>query len=151
MGLRGVPSSFSKLQNIIFGTEKLRHNLVIYCDDLLAANPTHESHLDTLREVAHRCRLYGLKLNLPKCKFAKKEVSYLGHKLDSEGVTIEDVKAEAVMALKPPDSLKKVQETCGLFNYFRSLIKDFSKLIAPLTYLTTKEAKWKGGSYPTML
>ena len=148
MGLRGVPSSFSKYVSLVFGTEKLRHNIITYCDDLLCANLNHADHIDTLREVANRCRIYGLKLNLPKCKLARREVSYLGHKLNSKGITIEDVKAEAVMALKPPNSLKRVQETCGLFNYFRALIKDFSKIIAPLTYLTTKEAKWKGGELP---
>ena len=147
-GLRGIPSSYSRFMGVVMDTPTLKDSVITYVDDVLVGNKGHEGHIATLTEIAQRCRKFGIKLNVAKCFVAQRQIDYLGHKLTPEGVTIEDAKAEAVKALKPPNSIKKVMEVCGLFNYFRALIKDFSLLIQPLTNLTCKDSGWKGGELP---
>jgi hypothetical protein len=41
--------------------------------------------------------------------------------------------------------MKQIREFVGLANYFRFLIKDFSKMSAPTTALTKKDSGWKEG------
>jgi hypothetical protein len=42
----------------------------------------------------------------------------------------------AIRETRPPGNLKQIREFVGLANYFRFLIKDFSKMLAPMTALT---------------
>jgi hypothetical protein len=54
----------------------------------------------------------------------------------------------AIRDTRPPSNLKQIREFVGLANYFRFLIKDFSKMSAPMAALTKKESGWKEGKLP---
>jgi hypothetical protein len=54
----------------------------------------------------------------------------------------------AIRDTRPPSNLKQIREFVGLANYFRFLIKDFSKMSAPMTALTKKDSGWKEGKLP---
>jgi hypothetical protein len=54
----------------------------------------------------------------------------------------------AIRDTRPPSNLKQIREFVGLANYFRFLIKDFSKMLAPMTALTKKDSGWKEGKLP---
>jgi hypothetical protein len=53
-------------------------NVIVYIDDLLVHSATHKEHLATLGQVSKRLVQHKIKLNLQKCIFGCKEVSYLG-------------------------------------------------------------------------
>ena len=61
-------------------------NIIVYIDDLLIHSDTHERHLQTLEQVLQRLQQNHLKINLEKCIFGNKEVSYLGFTLTLEGI-----------------------------------------------------------------
>jgi hypothetical protein len=44
-----------------------------------------EKHIDHLREVFERCRLFGISLNPKKCLFVVSEGKLLGHIVSKEG------------------------------------------------------------------
>jgi hypothetical protein len=48
---------------------------------LLVHTKTHEEHLKVLEQVLERLHSHNLKINLDKCFFRSKEVSYLGFML----------------------------------------------------------------------
>jgi hypothetical protein len=54
----------------------------------------------------------------------------------------------AIRDTRLPSNLKQIREFVGLANYFRFLIKDFSKMSAPMTALTKKDSGWKEGKLP---
>ncbi len=56
-------------------------NVIVYIDDLLVHSDTHDKHLEILKQVLDRLRQNHLKINLEKCIFGNKEVSYLGFTL----------------------------------------------------------------------
>jgi hypothetical protein len=70
------------------------------------------------------------------------------HTINEEGVTLSTDKMAAIRDTRPPSSLKQIREFVGLANYFRFLIKDFSKMSAPMTALTKKDSGWKEGKLP---
>ena len=46
-----------------------------------------EEHLSILTKVLTRFEQYGVRVKLSKYEFLKSEVKYLGHRVDSEGIT----------------------------------------------------------------
>jgi len=55
-------------------------------DDILVAGVDEEDHLRTLSLVLERLLTAGFRLNKAKRKFRQKCVTYLGHKVDGEGL-----------------------------------------------------------------
>jgi hypothetical protein len=122
--------------------------VLMYIDNVLVHNKGHEEHLKKVEEVLLSLRKYGLKLNADKSIFGATIVQYLGYTINEEGVTLSVDKMAAIRETKPPDNLKQIREFVGLANYFRFLIKDLSKMSAPMTALTKKDSGWKEGKLP---
>ncbi len=74
MGLLGCPASFQRLMEQVL--RGLR-NILIYIGDVLIHTDTHEKHLEALEQVLLRLHQHHLKINLDKCLFGDKQVSYL--------------------------------------------------------------------------
>ncbi len=79
MGLLRCPASF---QCLMEGALCKIANLIIYIDDLLVHMQTHQ----VWDKVLDRLQTHNLKINLYKCCFGNKEVSYLGFTLTPEGI-----------------------------------------------------------------
>ena len=61
-------------------------NTIAYLDDILLAGVDQADHDANLHTVFDRIRSYGFKLNKSKCYFTKSSVTYLAHRIDSEGM-----------------------------------------------------------------
>ncbi len=109
MGLLGCPASFQRLME---GVLQNISNVIVYIDDLLVHTNTHEDHLKALEQVLQRLHSHNLKINLDKCFFGNKEVSYLGFTL-----TPEDIKP-GKHKLKAIKDVKTIRSFVGLCNFF---------------------------------
>jgi hypothetical protein len=89
-----------------------------------------------------------LKINLEKCIFGNKEVSYLGFTLMWEGIKLGKNKLKAIEMAKIPADVKTIRSFVGLCNFFRTHIKNFATGAAPLFKLTRKDSSYKGGPLP---
>ncbi len=78
MGLLGCPASFQRLMEMVL---RNINNVLVYIDDVLLHTATHEEHLKVLETVFERLHKNHIKVNLDKCVFGNKEVSYLGFML----------------------------------------------------------------------
>jgi len=95
-----------------------------------------------LTKVLQRLRKHNLKLQIDKCKFLRKEVTYLGHIISENGILPDPSKLSAVKNFPTPKKIKDVQSFIGLAGYYRKFIKDFSKIAKPLTILMKKDTKF---------
>ena len=145
MGLLGCPASFQRLME---GVLRDISNVLVYIDDLLVHTDTHEKHLHVLDQVLTRLHKNHLKINLEKCVFGNKEVSYLGFTLTPEGIKPGKNKLQAIKDAKPPTDIKTIRSFVGLCNFFRTHIKDFALIAAPLFKLTRKDSGYKSGPLP---
>jgi Reverse transcriptase (RNA-dependent DNA polymerase) len=75
-------------------------NVIAYINDLLVHLDTHDKLLEVLEQVLTRLQQNPLKINLKKCIFGNKEVSYLGFTLNSEGIKPEKNKLKAIEQTK---------------------------------------------------
>ncbi len=122
--------------------------MIIYIDDLLIHSDTHERHLQILEQELDRLQQNHLKINLEKCIFSNKEVSYLGFTLTPEGIKPSKNKLKAIQTAKAPADVKTIRSFVGLCNFFWTHIKDFAVIAAPLFRLTRKDSGYKGGPLP---
>ena len=111
-------------------------NVIVYIDDLLLHSSTHEDHLELLDSVLGRLVQHNIKLNLAKCEFGSKNVAYLGFRLNEDGVRPGADKLKAVGSTPPPVSVHKIRQFLGLCTFFRSHVRNFAQISAPLTVLT---------------
>ncbi len=145
MGLLGCPASFQCLMETVLINVK---NVLVYIDDLLIHTSTHEEHLQVLEKVFQRLEQNHLKVNLDKCFFGNQEVSYLGFTLMPQGIKPGRNKLQAIKDAKPPTNIKMVRSFVGLCNFFRTHIKDFATIAAPLFKVTRKDSGYKNGPLP---
>ena len=72
-----------------------------------------------------------------KCEFWLDQVTFLGHVMSKDGIQVDPRKIEAVIEWLRPTTVTEVK-FLGLTSYYKRIVKDFSKIAAPLTRLTQK-------------
>ncbi len=83
-------------------------NVIVYIDNLLLHSASHDEHLATLSEVLQRLVTHNIKINLQKCVFGSKEVSYFGFHLTEEGIKPGIDKLKSVKNAPPPSNVHEV-------------------------------------------
>ena len=91
-----------------------------------------------MRIVLQILKEYQLYVKFNKCGFWLEKISFLGHMISKDGITIDPTKVEAVAEWKEPENLTEIYSFLGLGGYYHRFIKNFSKLASPLTDLTKK-------------
>ena len=138
-GLCNAPATFQRLMDaVLMGLQWSR--CLVYLDDVVVPGKSFEDHLQNLKYVLDRFRSAGLKLNLSKCKFGRREVTFLGHVVTAQGVAADPAKLSKVASWPQPQSQRDVQQFLGFASYYRRFIKDFAVIARPLHHLTEKTA-----------
>ena len=140
--LAQVPAYF---QELMTGVLKDLPFAMAYLDDIIIYSSTPEEHLQHIKTVFEKLRHAKLSMKLSKCHFLAKEIQYLGHILGVEEIRPVPAKTEAIKAMHRPVNPKQVRAFLGLVGYYRKFIKNFAKIVKPLTMLTHTDVKfeWK--------
>lgn len=69
-----------------------------------------------------------LKLKPTKCHFTRKEIHYLGHVINMDGVSPVPGEVQAVINWPKPQIITKLRSFLGFVRYYRSYIHDFAKI-----------------------
>ena len=101
-----------------------------------------EENSEHLRIVLHTLTERQLYAKLSKCQFWLDRVTFLGHVISAEGVSVDPHKIEAMVNWKPPKNVSEVRSFLGLAGYYRKFVEGFSRIAAPLTKLTRKDVKY---------
>ena len=84
------------------------------------SNQEHAEHLITILQTLRQEQLYA---KLSKCEFWSEKISFLGHVVSKEGISVDPKKIQAIKdwpILKFPT---KIKSFLGLAGYYRSLCK----------------------------
>jgi hypothetical protein len=141
MGLCNSPDIFQEKMNTLLGDLEF---IRAYIDDLLVITKSDwQDHLHHLEIIFQRLQQAGLKVNARKSFFGKEELEYLGYWITRAGVQPVSTKVEAIKNIAPPKTKKELRRFIGIVNYYRDMWIRRSDVLAPLTALTSKTAKWQ--------
>jgi len=141
MGLSNSPDIFQEKMSSLMQDLEFVH---VYIDDLLVLSKgSYEEHLAQLEIVFNKLQAAGLKVNAVKSSFAAVELEYLGYWITRDGIQPLQKKVEAIKKLAPPKNKKQLRRFIGIINYYRDMWIRRSHTLAPLTKLTSKNAKWE--------
>ncbi len=117
----------------------LRKFILLYLDDIIIYSKTFKEHKEHVRLVFKTLRDASLMMKLKKCKFAQKELWFLGHIISVEGIRTDPDKIAKMVTLSPSTNLKELRSRLGLFSYYWQYIKGFSDIMRRIYELTRKE------------
>ena len=143
-GLTGSPATFQRYINWVL-REYLDNFCSAYVDDILIfTSGTLQDHREKVAKVLTSLQENGLHLDISKCEFETKKTKYLGYVIKAgTGIKMDPTKVQAITEWKSPTSVRLVRSFLGFANYYRLFIKDFAKLVRPLTNLTRKDQKFE--------
>ena len=134
-GATNSPAVFERLMERLFS--QLAYTiLLIYIDDVIVFSKTFEVHLKNLEEVLRRLKEANLKLNVEKCVFFQVQVTFLGHLISHQGVSMDPQKIKAIEEWPRPRNVTGLRSFVGLVSYLRRFIPKFGMICKPLHELT---------------
>ncbi|KAL0559468.1 hypothetical protein IC582_004079 [Cucumis melo] len=136
-GLTNAPAVFMDLMNRVF-KDFLDLFVIVFIDDILIYSKTEAEHEEHLHQVLETLRANKMYAKFSKCEFWLKKVTFLGHVVSSEGVSMDLAKIEAVTNWPRPSIVSEIRSFLGLAGYYRRFVEDFSRIVSPLTQLTKK-------------
>ncbi|GJT87183.1 putative reverse transcriptase domain-containing protein [Tanacetum coccineum] len=136
-GLTNAPAVFMDLMNRVC-RPYLDKFVIVFIDDILIYSKTREEHVEHLRLVLELLKKEKLYAKFSKCEFWLREVQFLGHVINGNGIHVDPSKIEAVKNWKAPRTPSEVRSFLGLAGYYRRFIENFSKIAKSLTILTQK-------------
>jgi len=121
-------------------SDLIENNMDVFMDDFFVYGGTFALCLENLTKVLHRCEEVNLVLNWEKCHFMVQERVVLGYVISARGIVVDRAKVKVIERLPPHTSVKGVRSFLGHAGFYRHFIKDFSKIVKPLTQLLAKDA-----------
>ena len=100
-GIASSPAIFQRTMDIIL--QSLQHVAAIQ-DDILITGKDDGQHIQNLSTVLSRLDSYGLRLQLGKCKFMQRSVTYMGCVISAVGISPTEEKVEAIKKAPCPEN-----------------------------------------------
>ncbi|KAJ0694286.1 putative nucleotidyltransferase, Ribonuclease H [Helianthus annuus] len=112
-GLTNAPAAFMDLMNRVC-RHMLDKYVIVFIDGILIYSRSEAEHASHLRDVLETLRKEKLYAKFSKCAFWLREVQFLGHVIDADGVHVDPTKVDAVMNWVPPKNPSEIKSFLGL-------------------------------------
>lgn len=143
-GLVNSAAAQCRLMNMVLGYD-LEPRVFHYLDDIIIAAETFTEMVELMEIVAERLKKAGLTINIKKSQVAAKTISYLGYKIDENGLSPSSDKITPILNYTTPKTVREVRRLVGMCSWYRRFIPNFADLITPITDLISKKnqkVKW---------
>ena len=135
--LKNANATYQRTMTAMFH-DMIHQEIEDYMDDIVVKSKKREDHLETLRKVFERCRLYKLKMNPLKCAFEESTGKFLGFLVHNCGINVDPAKVSAIATMKAPASHKELKSFLGRLSYIRRFILGLAVVTAIFTPLMKK-------------
>ncbi|EOY19061.1 Uncharacterized protein TCM_043731 [Theobroma cacao] len=120
----------------------VRDFLNAFLEELLVYLRSRDKHKQHLKIVFQIMRKHVLCAKFSKSEFWFDSASFIGHIVYKNGVMVDPKKIEVVKKWLRLTSITKIRSLLRITRYYRRFVKDFSKIITPITRLTQKGVKF---------
>ena len=128
-GLRNAAQTFQRYMDNIFRDLDF---VFVYIDDILIFSDDAESHIKHLELVFSRLNNYNLKISIEKCVFCVPDITFLGHKIDKNGILPSAEKTSAILEYPKPTDYSSLRRFVGMVNFYRRFVPNFANLADPI-------------------
>ncbi|GAN11513.1 conserved hypothetical protein, partial [Mucor ambiguus] len=138
MGLKNSGARWMYLMNDVL-KEYIDDFVICYIDDCLIYTKGNdiELHKKHLHMVFKKLQDAGLVVSKAKCKFNRKEITFLGHDIVAgQGIKPSKQKVEAIASWPVPKTVQDVRKFMGLCQYYSTYMPNFADVAACITDLT---------------
>ena len=145
-GISSAPEHFQKRMNeVINGLP----GVLCLMDDVLVYGSNRHEHDTHLDAVLTRIQNAGITLNKDKCEFAKNSITFLGHVINSDGVSPDPKKTSAISSMKQPANVSELRHFLGMVNQLGKFSPNIAELSQPLRELLSTKTVWAWGPSQT--
>ena len=121
-GLADVPTIFQYR----IGTT-LEHKRPAWLDDIiLVTNGNRNKHEAEVRETMTKLKQARCRINPEKCEFFKKEIEWVGHQIDQQGIRPLPDKLEAITQIDIPKKENELKSFLGAIQYLSKYMENLS-------------------------
>ena len=131
-GLKNAPAHFQRSIDIILGSYRYEFALA-FIDDIVIYSRNlfdHRTHVSLVLESLERV---GMTVSEAKCHFAYENIELLGRRVGRLGLSTQEQKVKAIMALPYPTTIGEASEIFGQYNYHRDFIDNFAEIALSIT------------------
>ena len=122
-GLKNAPATFQRMMDKIL--MKYLHTFsFVYMDNIVIFSKSLQEHLQHIKLIFDELREHGLKIQLDKSEFLRKEVPFLGHIITPEGIKPNREKIKAIIKYPLPKTQTEVRTYLGLTGFYRKFVKN---------------------------
>ena len=111
-GLKNAAQCFQRNVHQLLYDMPFAHFL--YMDDLIVGSKCKEYHFRDLQCLFQRLKDKGLLLNKNKCQLGEPSLTFLGHVVDSRGISIPTERVEAIKRFPVPTTPKELERFFGI-------------------------------------
>jgi len=131
-GLRNAAQTFQRfMDQVLCGLDFC----YTYIDNVLIASKSPDYHKVHLRLVLECFVSYGILINPVKCVLGGSDLCFLGHYVNSEGVSPLPEQVKVIRDFPQPTSLRKLKKFLGLVNFYNQFIPRCADILIPLNSL----------------
>ena len=125
-GPTDMPAEFQKAMDYTLIGLK---NTFCFLDDILKVSEgSEEDHFKLVLDCLMKQDADNLRINLPKCHFAKQKISWLGYNITQSGISPLETKISSILSLQPPNTLKKLRSFLGSVHYINKFVPNLAQL-----------------------
>ena len=140
-GLKNDRATYQRLVNHML-CPQIGRNVEVYVVDMLVKSLDKGKHLDDLEETFDTLRQYSMKLNPNKCTFGASSRKLLGFMVSHRGIEANPEKIEAILDMKPLQSIKEVQSFTGRVVALNRFVSKATDKCLPFFKVLKKAFEW---------
>ena len=137
-GLKDAGNSFERAA-MAPQSDLVGNSVLVYLDDLIICSTGPEEHFRKLRKVLEKLRAANFTLKLTKYELFRSELSFLGHRVSNDGLSVEESKKLAIKNCETPKDKDSLRSFMG---FYRNFVPRFSHTAEPLLKLLRKSSKF---------
>jgi transposase InsO family protein len=146
-GLCNAPATFQRLMDTVIKPE-YRAFIETYIDDLMTHSKSFDEHLQHLDVLLCNLREHKLVVKLSKCRFAQREVKFLGHVISCNRIKTNPEAVAAIQKWQRPlgggkKAVTAIRGFLGMAGWYRRFIPHFADIAKPLVHLTKQDTVWE--------
>ena len=98
-----------------------------------------EEHQDHFQAFLAQLQKHGVIIKPAKCILGKEELEFLGHHMDSNGISPLESKVQDIHDFPKPASQSKLREFLGLVNFYHRFVPGGAAILAPLNCMLSSD------------